>query len=55
MMVPFNGTGSVVCHNGSAVVYTDEWSQLEMETFSRCLIETNKDFSLVAKQVTLCS
>jgi len=26
-----------------------------METFSRCLIETNKDFSVVAKQVTSSS
>jgi len=32
----------------------DEWSQQEMEMFSRCLIETNKDFSLVAKQVYFC-
>jgi len=29
----------------------DEWSQQEMETFGRCLIATNKDFSVVAKQV----
>jgi len=33
---------------------TDEWSQQEMETFSRCLIETNKDFAVVAKQVAHC-
>jgi len=32
---------------------TDEWTRQEMETFTRCLIESNKDFILVAKQVAI--
>ena len=33
------------------VCLLDEWSQQEMEMFSRCLIESNKDFGVVAKKV----
>jgi len=45
---------AVSCLIHSVVCSLDEWSQQEMETFSRHLIGTNKDFSLVAKQVAYC-
>jgi len=39
--------------NISAVLFNiaDEWSPQEMDTFTRALIDSNKDFVVVAKQV----